>query len=115
MDSIGRNFKFGRGEGYGNFNAMMQICSARRTTQFEPLTSSIDAVLAVTWRIPLPGDLWGYADHFEKITNARAAKNAEQVEASWVNQTRLPFSIVSERSDDDFLMKLAAKVKNDQV
>ncbi|MCP4486860.1 MAG: hypothetical protein GY820_06005 [Gammaproteobacteria bacterium] len=42
---MAKNFKFGCGEGYGNFYAMMQKSSAHQTTQFEQLTNSIGAVL----------------------------------------------------------------------
>ncbi|MCP4490002.1 MAG: hypothetical protein GY820_22180 [Gammaproteobacteria bacterium] len=50
-----KNFKFGRGKGYGNFDEMMQIRPARRTTQIEQLTNSIGAVMAEINLTPFTG------------------------------------------------------------
>ncbi len=81
MAILEEKLKFGRGQGYGNFDAMALIISTRRTTQFEPLTNSISAVLAEIRQIPSPSDPQSNSGHFEKSANGPAAKNAEQMEA----------------------------------
>ncbi len=78
---LDENFKLGRGQGYGNFDAMMQKRSARRTTQHEWLTSPTDTVLAKIQQIPSPSDPCSNADHFEKSTNGPETRKMEQMEA----------------------------------
>ncbi len=78
---LAENFKFGHGQGYGNFDSMMQKSSARQTTQYEWSTSPTDTVLAEIQQIPSPSGPQSNSGHFEKSANGPAAKDTEQMEA----------------------------------
>ncbi len=93
---------------------MVQKSSACRTTQFEPLTNSIGAALAEIRRIPFHSYLRerDCASHFESLQWSRNEKYGTNGSFLRKSDTALSFPLVSEQSDDEFPLKIAAEVKN---
>ncbi len=90
-----------------NFEPVMQISSAGRTTQLESLTNSVGSVLDEMRLIPSPGGLWGHAGHLKKIAQ-RSWSEKYGTNGSFLRKTdtALPFLIVSQLSNGDSPMKL---------